>query len=265
MLSLGKTILELSKVIPEGLLVFFASYSVMDNCVQFWESNGIYCAIDKEKRIFMEPRTKNELRKRMTDYYAKINEENSTGAIFMAVLRGKVSEGLDFADMYGRAVIITGLPFGPIMDPKVILKKKYLDDNQTRENKMLSGWDWYALDAVRAVNQAIGRVIRHKDDYGAIFLCDNRFLRNQKNISSWIKNELTSQQLDESVKDLQQFYEQAKQSVRTMLIFIVILQYETFDIKKKILVFILSYQNLLPWYQKLNFLMMKRMIWTPLR
>ena len=31
----------------------------------------------------------------------------------------KVSEGLDFADANGRAVIITGIPYPPKVDPKV--------------------------------------------------------------------------------------------------------------------------------------------------
>ena len=31
----------------------------------------------------------------------------------------QVSEGLDFADNNGRAVVITGLPYPPRMDPKV--------------------------------------------------------------------------------------------------------------------------------------------------
>ncbi len=37
----------------------------------------------------------------------------------MAVCRGKVSEGLDFANNYGRAVVITGLPYPAAFDPKV--------------------------------------------------------------------------------------------------------------------------------------------------
>jgi hypothetical protein len=32
------------------------------------------------------------------------------GVIFFAVCRGKVSEGLNFADRAGRAVVITGMP-----------------------------------------------------------------------------------------------------------------------------------------------------------
>ena len=39
----------------------------------------------------------------------------------------------------------------------------------------LTGEAWYSQQASRAVNQAIGRVIRHRHDYGAIILCDDRF------------------------------------------------------------------------------------------
>lgn len=39
----------------------------------------------------------------------------------------------------------------------------------------LTGEEWYSQQAARAVNQAIGRVIRHRHDYGAIIFCDERF------------------------------------------------------------------------------------------
>lgn len=44
----------------------------------------------------------------------------------------QVSEGLDFADRNGRAVIITGLPYPPLKDPRVKLKQKYLDEARCR-------------------------------------------------------------------------------------------------------------------------------------
>ena len=45
---------------------------------------------------------------------------------------------------------------------------------------------------MRATNQALGRVIRHINDYGAVFLCDERFEYGYVNqeISSWIKKGL---------------------------------------------------------------------------
>lgn len=39
----------------------------------------------------------------------------------------------------------------------------------------LTGDAWYTQQATRAVNQAMGRVIRHMHDYGAIILADERF------------------------------------------------------------------------------------------
>ena len=66
----------------------------------------------------------------MNEYYQKIQDPNNRGAIFMAVCRGKVSEGLDFANANGRAVLITGLPYPPLKDPRVILKQRYLDENK---------------------------------------------------------------------------------------------------------------------------------------
>lgn len=46
----------------------------------------------------------------------------------MIVQMFKVSEGLDFSDNNGRAVVITGLPYPPRLDPKVVLKMKFLDE-----------------------------------------------------------------------------------------------------------------------------------------
>lgn len=40
----------------------------------------------------------------------------------------------------------------------------------------LTGEEWYTQQASRAVNQAVGRVIRHRHDYGAIIFCDERWL-----------------------------------------------------------------------------------------
>ena len=48
------------------------------------------------------------------------------------------------------------------------------------------GLVWWAC---RAVNQAMGRVIRHRRDYGAIIMCDERFQSPgaRKQLSSWLR------------------------------------------------------------------------------
>ena len=125
--SLGTAISNYSRVIPGGLLVFFPSYSTLNTCTDHWKSSGMWAAIDQKKKIFSETKSKKSFEANISDYY-KVIKNDKNGAIFMGVCRGKVSEGLDFADVNGRAVIITGLPYPPLMDPRVILKKQYLDN-----------------------------------------------------------------------------------------------------------------------------------------
>lgn len=55
----------------------------------------------------------------------------------MAVTRGKVSEGLDFMDVNGRAVIVIGLPFPPLMDTYVRLKRIYLKENHGKNGNQV--------------------------------------------------------------------------------------------------------------------------------
>jgi regulator of telomere elongation helicase 1 len=72
----------------------------------------------------------------MAEYYDKIHSSEGKGACFLAVCRGKVSEGLDFSDNNGRAVIITGLPYPPFKDPRVVLKQQYLDGVKSKDKSV---------------------------------------------------------------------------------------------------------------------------------
>lgn len=67
-----------------------------------------------------------------------------------------------------------------------MLKKDFLD---CQTQVKLSGKVWYCQTAIRAVNQAIGRVIRHVDDFGTILLCDRRFKDRgiQNQLSKWLR------------------------------------------------------------------------------
>ncbi|XP_073035876.1 regulator of telomere elongation helicase 1 homolog [Primulina eburnea] len=200
-LELGNAIVNFARIVPDGLLVFFPSYYLMEQCINCWKTNGqqnlansntVWERMCKFKSPVVEPRQGSLFSLAIEDYTTKLKEATTSGAIFFAVCRGKVSEGLDFADHAGRAVVITGLPFAAMNEPKVRLKREYLD--QQAHSKMinikgLTGEEWYSQQASRAVNQAVGRVIRHQHDYGAIIFCDERFTysNRQSQISQWIQ------------------------------------------------------------------------------
>ena len=85
----------------------------------------------------------------------------------------------------------------------------------------LSGRQWYRQQASRAVNQAVGRVIRHKQDFGAILLCDMRFTYPDAihQLPAWLRpyvkiyNEFGSVQ-----RDLIQFFRTADKMVCVLVI-----------------------------------------------
>ncbi|XP_038164925.1 regulator of telomere elongation helicase 1 [Cyprinodon tularosa] len=223
MASLGNTVANLSRVVPHGLLVFFPSFPLMEKTLEFWRANGHANRIENMKPMFVEPKGKGTFNEVIDGYYTKVNDPASKGGSFFAVCRGKASEGLDFADTFGRGVIITGLPFPPKFDPRVILKMQFLDEMSRKKApglKYLSGQQWYRQQAFRAVNQAIGRVIRHREDYGAIFLCDQRFKSSEARaqLPSWVKPYVRHYDgFGNIVRDVSQFFRVA-QKIRPVVV-----------------------------------------------
>jgi len=136
----------------------------------------------------------------------------------MGVCRGRISEGLDFSDNAARCVIVIGIPYPMMTDPKVILKKDYLDrkfrmPHNQQQLATLSGKDWYSQQATRAVNQAIGRVIRHVQDYGSIILVDERYswASNRSQISRWLRDRVrVANSTEDIVESLNRFFTDMK-------------------------------------------------------
>lgn len=123
--SLGKALGNIARVVPHGLLVFFPSYPVMEKSLEFWQARDFTRKLEVLKPLFVA-RSKGGFSEVMAAYYARVAAPGSSGAAFLAVCRGKASEGLDFADANGRGVMVTGLPYPPRLDPRVVLKMQFL-------------------------------------------------------------------------------------------------------------------------------------------
>lgn len=152
-------ILNIAQVTPAGMLVFFPSYALLNKLTTRWMASGTYAALKAIKPVFAEPRGANSgeaFDENMQAYYAQIRAHPAQGALFMAVFRGKASEGLDFADARARCVVLVGIPYPNVMDAKVQLKKEY---NNLMGGALLNGSAWYDQQAYRALNQVGGGVV----------------------------------------------------------------------------------------------------------
>jgi Rad3-related DNA helicase len=124
---------------PGGVLIFFPSYSLLDNFYSLWSDFGIIDEIEKHKPVYKEPRQSNLYNHIIRDFYDAIyDEDGKKGAVMLGVCRGKLSEGLDFSDDAARMVILIGIPFPIFYDPKILLKQEFLNKTRT-----ISGKDWY--------------------------------------------------------------------------------------------------------------------------
>ncbi|XP_057811886.1 uncharacterized protein LOC131026127 isoform X2 [Salvia miltiorrhiza] len=218
--AVGTSLEEICKVVPGGCLVFFPSYKLLDKLSTRWQETGQWSRLNAQKSIFVEPRgsSQDSFEATLREYYNYIRhgtrQSNSNlvirkeGAAFLAVCRGKVSEGMDFSDDNARAVVIVGIPFPNIYDIKVAQKKKFNNINEISK-KLLSGNEWYCQQAFRALNQAAGRCIRHRLDYGAIIFLDERLHRerNRAYISKWLRKSLRLYtNFEESLHGLKSFF-----------------------------------------------------------
>ncbi|KAA3676580.1 fanconi anemia group J protein [Paragonimus westermani] len=248
--ELGQLVLEACRLVPGGVLCFLPSYSLLDKLAQRWETTNLISALRQVKHVMFEPRSSIGLDSWLNEFYAAVDDtglsslharkpkcsdahatniddsfvqspdNRSSGALVFAVCRGKVSEGLDFADAYGRLVIAVGIPYPAFNNPLVQQKREFNDitrrlpvstpDSLNRSftppdsptvkesnflftpRRVLSGSEWYDAQAYRALNQALGRCIRHMNDWGAVLLADARFVeqpaRYMRGISRWIRS-----------------------------------------------------------------------------
>jgi Fanconi anemia group J protein len=173
--DLGMTLLRIfSRITVGGVLVFLPSYSSMKRLTDRWQETKIWEFMGKTKDLYMEPSGVNSKERVAIVASAFTASCKSTGSVMFCVYRGKMSEGADFSDELARCVICVGIPFPNVKNPRLLEIKKYHEQNHS-QMAIMTGDYWYKTLAFRALNQALGRCIRHQNDWGAVILLDSRF------------------------------------------------------------------------------------------
>ncbi|KAJ5233479.1 uncharacterized protein N7469_005245 [Penicillium citrinum] len=212
--DLGRTIATLCQVIPDGVVAFFPSYDYLSQVVNVWKkpiANGngqtTFSLVEKKKRILYESREATTTTDTLLQEYTQAVESGS-GALLLSVVGGKLSEGINFSDKLGRGVFIIGLPFPNIRSAVWQAKIKYIEEKtykshsgsepEKRARASAAGKEFYENSCMRAVNQCIGRAIRHVNDYAAIVMIDRRYEtpRIQSKLPGWIQGSLVSAATD---------------------------------------------------------------------
>lgn len=237
--ELGLLLCNLVVVVPEGIVVFFSSFDYESKVYDAWRASGILQRITRKKRVFREPRSSADIEAVLKEYKEATHTDtvasrslnggqtSQNGAVLLAVVGGKISEGINFSDGMGRCIVMVGLPYPSPSDIELIERIKHMEglgDTNSSHTMQLPvndrsncgdaqagfdilrrckrrGKEYYENLCMKAVNQSIGRAIRHLNDYAAILLVDSRYAFDQSKQSSshpanklpqWIRDCLVS-------------------------------------------------------------------------
>lgn len=214
MVDLGNAILTFAQHIPDGVVVFFPSYSFLDACIAAWKrikqpssTSTYWDSFTQTKPVFLEQRSQQQPSSQppatkeatvdsvLTAYSAAIASGKGRGALLFAVIGGTLSEGINFSDALGRGVVVVGLPFPNPHSAEWKAKMQYISAKQAKSggDGKAAAREFYENACMRAVNQCVGRAIRHKGDYATILMLDRRYgsKRIQDKLPKWIRGSLT--------------------------------------------------------------------------
>ena len=166
----------LCRTVPRGLVVFFPSFAMLQTILRFLHSTQKFSFLNELKPVFSEEREKDVF----AAYSSYLKEHPSKGALLFAVIGGKLSEGINFSD-------------------------DYLD-----QQKAGLGQDYYSNLCIKAVNQAIGRAFRHKEDWASVVFLDYRYCQQsiRSRLTRWIDSRgIVCNSDDVLLKQLQAFYQ----------------------------------------------------------
>lgn len=95
--------------------------------------------------------------------------ESGKKAVLISYMWGTLTEGVDYKNGRARTVVIVGVGYPALNDRTRAVESAY-------DAEFGHGWDYaIQIPTIRKVRQALGRVVRSPDDYGARVLLDGRY------------------------------------------------------------------------------------------
>ncbi|XP_053800240.1 ATP-dependent DNA helicase DDX11 isoform X3 [Vidua chalybeata] len=174
---------------PENILPIILCSGPSNQQLEF-----TYETRDLPQMIFQEPKKANQVEQVLVEYAKCIKRCSQTGgqmtgALLLSVVGGKMSEGINFSDDLGRCVIMVGMPYPNIRSPELQEKMTWLDKTMPRAAGQAPSRVLIENLCMKAVNQSIGRAIRHQKDFASILLLDHRYTRPAifNKLPQWIR------------------------------------------------------------------------------
>lgn len=193
--ELGQAVINMVTAAPDGVVCFFPSFAYLEAVLAAWDRSDVLGTLRARKAVFVESQASWE--GLMEGYREAVLRQGSRGALLFGVMGGRLSEGINFADRLGRLVIVVGLPFANAHDPETMERVGHFvarKQRATKDETTNFRSEFLENACMRLVNQTLGRVIRHRDDFAGMVLIDARYgqARIQRKLSAWMQPSLVA-------------------------------------------------------------------------
>lgn len=170
----GRVVRKFTSSVRGGVVVFFTSKAKVRQALDTWRAERTLDSIVRGRLLVEDTGDRPLAPDAWPKYLAAARAPR--GALLLTYIGGTFSEGKDTRDDAARCVIVVGVPEPP-------------PDKSRQMAAHLGAPNWSAQQAMRQVNQCVGRLIRHARDYGVAVLCDQRYRdpRYARLLSQWIR------------------------------------------------------------------------------
>lgn len=112
--------------------------------------------------------------------------------LLFSVINGRLSEGINFSDTLCRLLVVVGVPYPSLSE-------------ELRQRTAFYGYEYPTMVAMKGVNQAMGRALRHRKDYAALVLLDGRYEKLKGRLSPWLQEKTVAVLPEEAVCRIKEF------------------------------------------------------------
>ena len=192
----GRLMTDIVKIIPDGIIGFFPSYSFMYEIIEYWSQTDVLKNILEYKTLFIETPDPQKTALLIDNYKRAI--DNGKGGVFFGIVTGFSPDGIDFSGPYGRCCILFGLPEPQKFNSVIKSRAEFLD-----KKFQISKETFQSFNSMRMASRCFSKVLSSKSDYSIILLADSRYEKENyiTNLPSWVRKCITKNQLNQSVDD----------------------------------------------------------------
>jgi Rad3-related DNA helicase len=166
----GEILMKLCKCIPDGIICYFSSISLMEYYIKKWNEQGVFDNILNDKLIFIEEQDTVRLSQILVSY-KKSCDIGRGGLLFLSTRNKAGIVDNMFLEHQSRAIVFIGFPIETKLTKKFELRLENLKKQFRLENK-----EYFNYDTFKLFSTKISEKINNSFDKKVLVILDEKLM-----------------------------------------------------------------------------------------